>query len=81
MGEYGDLFNAAVAAELRAQRARARVTFDDLADGAGISKSAALNYLNGKRDIPMPIFAEICRTLGVTRREIFDAAERSVEKG
>ena len=30
MGIYGDTFNAAVAAELRAERGRKKITFDDL---------------------------------------------------
>lgn len=80
MGEYGERFNAAVAAELRAQRARGdKITFDRIAVETGLSKSAVLNYFHGHRDIPLPALAEICRVLRVSRRDIFEAAERSIE--
>jgi transcriptional regulator with XRE-family HTH domain len=79
MGEYGDAFNQAVAAELRAQRARVQITVDEVVRRSGISKSAVLNYLNGQRDIPMPAFAELCRALEVSRRLIFEAAEKSIQ--
>lgn len=46
MTEYGDAFNAAIAAELRAQRGRARVTFDQLANSTGLAKTTVLNYLD-----------------------------------
>lgn len=81
MGSYGDRFNAAVAAELRAQRARIQITFDRIVMETGLSKSAVLNYFHGKRDIPLPALAEICRVMDVTQRAIFEAAERAVEQG
>lgn len=77
--EYGDRFNLAVAAELRAQRGRTKITFDELVDATGLAKTTVLNYFNGKRDIPMPAFADICRALGITQHEIFIAAEKTVE--
>lgn len=80
MGTYGDAFNAAVAAELRAQRGRVKVTVDALVNATGLSKSAMLNYLNGRRDIPTPALVEICRALGVTPQAIFIAAENAVEQ-
>lgn len=80
MGTYGDAFNAAVAAELRAQRGRVQKTVDALVQETGLSKSAVLNYLNGKRDIPTPALVEICRALAVTPQAIFIAAENAVQK-
>ena len=80
MGEYGDAFNDAVATELRAQRARVRIIFDDLAEQTGLAKTTVLNYFHGRREIPMPAFAEICRALGVERSAIFDAATKALEK-
>lgn len=80
MGTYGDAFNAAVAAELRAERGRKKITIDSLVVASGLSKSAVLNYLNGKRDIPTPAFVELCRALGITGRLIFERAEQSVEQ-
>lgn len=78
MGTYGDEFNAAVAAELRAERGRNKVTVDALAAAAGLSKSAVLNYLNNKRDIPTPAFVEMCNALGVSPRVIFERAEQAL---
>lgn len=80
MGIYGDTFNAAVAAELRAERGRKKITFDDLAAASGLSKSAVLNYLNNKRDIPTPAFVELCGALGVAPRVIFERAEESLKQ-
>ncbi len=79
MGNYGDNFNAAVAAELRGERAKARITIDALVASTGYAKTTVLNYLNGKRDIPLPALAELCRALGVDPRTIFERAEQSVD--
>mgnify|MGYP000854497925 CR=1 FL=1 len=80
MGDYGDAFGTAVAAELRAQRARKRITFDALAAATGLAKTTVLNYLNGKRDIPMPAFIDLCEALGADPQAIFVAAEESIEE-
>ena len=79
MGTYGDEFNNAVAAELRAERARKQITFDALAAKTELSKSAVLNYFNGKRDIPTPAFVELCRALDVSPRIIFERAEDALK--
>lgn len=79
MGDYGDAFNAAVAAELRAQRARVRMTIDELADQTGFAKSTVLHYLNGKRDIPLPAFGELCRVLGADAETIIRIAYEAAE--
>jgi DNA-binding Xre family transcriptional regulator len=81
MGDYGDLHNAEVAAELRAERARTRVTVREIVERTGISKSAVLNYLNGQRDIPVPALFEICAVLGVDAAEILDRAALRVKAG
>lgn len=79
MGKYGDAFNAAIAAELRAQRARVQITIDELVGATGFAKTTVLNYLNNKRDIPVPAFTELCVALKADPRAIFDAAEKAVE--
>lgn len=81
MGDYGDLFNAAVAAELRAERARTRLTVREIIERTGISKSSVLNYLNGQRDIPVPALFEICAVLGVDSGDILDRAGLRVKAG
>lgn len=80
MGTYGDAFNALVAAELRAERGRSKLTVDNLITKTGLSKSAVLNYLNGKRDIPTPALFELCSALGVDPRVIFERAQEAMEK-
>lgn len=80
MGNYGDAFNAAIAAELRAERGRNKVTIDGLVATTGLSKSAVLNYLNNKRDIPTPAFVELCQALGISPRLVFERAEKAVEE-
>lgn len=79
MAEYGDLINNAVAAELRAERARKQITVQKLADEAELSKSAVLHYLNGQRTIPIASFIEICRAIEVSPVTIMERAENSVK--
>ena len=79
MGDYGVRFGTAVAAELRAERARGQLTIGDLVNATPLSKSAVLNYLNGHRDIPMPAFVELCEALSVSPRVIFERAEKAAE--
>lgn len=83
MGDYGDAFSEAVAAELRGARAKNKnkPTIAQIVVETGLAKSTVLNYLNGKRDMRMGEFAEICRVLGVDPRAIFDLAENAVKKG
>ncbi len=80
MGDYGDAFNQAVGAELRAQRGRKKLTIADLVTATGLSKSAVLNYLNGIRDIPVPAYMELCLALGVSPTLIFDRAEDATKE-
>lgn len=77
MGNYGDAFSAAVAAELRAHRARNlnKPTIAELVVATGLAKTTVLNYLNGKRDIPSSEFGELCKALGASPRQIVEAAE------
>ena len=79
MGTYGDAYSVAVAAELRAERSRKQITVDALAGATGLAKSTVLNYLNAKRDIPVPALMELCQALGVSPRVIFDRAEEAIE--
>ena len=81
MTEYGDQFNAAVAAELRAERARVGISYDDLVESSGIPKSSVQRYLGGKRDIPIPALLDLCRGLGVSAQLIFERAHDSVQYG
>lgn len=79
--EYGEAFDTAVATELRAQRARVRVTYDALVVGTGLAKTTLINYLEGRRAIPLAAFADICRALSVDQRDVFTAAQQAIEQG
>ena len=79
MTTYGERFNYHVAAELRAERGRQQITVQELATQAGMSKTAALNYLNNTRPIPTPAFMELTRVLGADPRVIFDRAYQSIQ--
>lgn len=79
MTDYGDIFNKAVAAELRAERARKGITLGQLVEETGIALSTVQRYLNGKRDIPISALTDLCRALGVSAGAIFDAAEKALE--
>lgn len=78
--EYGRRFSEAVATELRAQRGRVQITFDELADLTGLNKKTVINYLNNRREIPLPAFLDLCQALRVDPRAIFAAAEDHVKQ-
>lgn len=78
--EYADFFAAAVAAELRAERARKGITLDALAAASDTAKSSVQRYLKGTREIPITAFLALCQALEVSPVEIFDRASKSVEQ-
>lgn len=73
-------FNDAVAAQLRAERAIARITIDELVARTGISKSSILRYLNGDRDITLNTVATIAKAIGVPHLSVLAAAESRVDE-
>jgi transcriptional regulator with XRE-family HTH domain len=77
---HGEAINAAVAAELRAQRARIGVSYDVLAEQTGLSKSAVFKYLKGTRSIPVPALYDLCDALGIGVDDVFVLAMKVVEK-
>lgn len=79
MNDTGDLFVKAVAAELRAERARKGTTLAQLVEGSGIAQSSIQRYFKGTRDIPVSALVEICRVLDISPRLIFERAEDSIE--
>lgn len=79
MTEYGELFTQAVAAELRAERARKGITLASLVKESEIAQSTVQRYLGGKRDIPITALADLCRVLDVSPRLIFERAEDSIK--
>lgn len=78
MGIDGKKYAEAIAAELRAERAAKtpRLTVEALGERAGLHKQTLLRYLNGTRDIPMPVFYDLAQALGVNPIELVERAER-----
>lgn len=70
--------NAAVAAELRAERAAQRMTIDTMAAASGYPKRSLLRWLNTERSIGVePLFA-MAGALGVPAAELVRRAEKRV---
>lgn len=65
----------AVAAQLRAERAAVQMTYQEVADRAGMEKMTVNRYMNGKRDIPMGKLAAICDAMGVRIGDLMARAE------
>lgn len=79
MGEYADRFNAALAAELRAQRARKKMTYDEIAEKVGFSKVTVLRYLNEQREMGMTSFVDLCLALDADPEELFRIAQEAAQ--
>ncbi|MDR3360357.1 MAG: helix-turn-helix transcriptional regulator [Bifidobacteriaceae bacterium] len=79
MNDYAEHFQAALAAELRAERARGRLTVSALVERTGLSKSAVLYYLNGQRDIPVKSFVRLAAALGVAPEVLMHRAAAQVD--
>ena len=65
----------AVAAQLRAERAAASLTVEQLARQSGVSKNSLLAVLNGKRTADVTQLDAICRALKVSLLDLFTRAE------
>lgn len=74
MGTYGDNLAAAVAEQLRAERAAKRWTYKDLANAAGMTEQTVMRYLTEKRDIPLPEFAALADALNLSPVDIINRA-------
>jgi transcriptional regulator with XRE-family HTH domain len=55
------------------------VTLAQLVERTGVAQSTIQRYLNGKRDIPTPVFIDLCVALGVSPRVIFDRAYETIQ--
>lgn len=67
--------NAAVAAQLRAERAAADLTMQQLADRAEIPLVSVQRYLRAKRDIDIATLYALCEALGVEPFDVVAAAQ------
>lgn len=80
MSKYSERFAAALAAELRAQKARRRVSDDDIAEATGTHRVSVSRYLSGARAIPLTVFADMCDYLQIAPTEVIDEAEKNARR-
>lgn len=84
--DRGDAFSLKVADELKAEKGKKKdrakpITFDEVAEATGLSKSVLHLYFSGARQIPMAAYIDICAALGVGPKVIFERAEKALEEG
>jgi transcriptional regulator with XRE-family HTH domain len=72
--------NAAVAAELRAERVAQEVTFDDLVKRVSLSRNTTWRLLNAERLITIEALVEVAGALGVSVLEIIERAEKRLAR-
>lgn len=71
----GEGLNAAVAAELRAERAARRITLQQLADESLVPLMSVRRYLNADRNIDVAVLYALAKALGTTPLEVVEAAQ------
>lgn len=76
----GDAWDQALAAELRAEMGRQRLTLDEYASRSGIPKVSVERYVNGKRGVPMRRFPDLCRGLGLPMEEMLNRVVTSLNR-
>ena len=79
MATYGEQIQEAVAAQIRAELAAAGLTKADLARMTGKPENTIGRYLNGQRDIPWPVYADIAHALKLTVHELAARAQRRLD--
>lgn len=76
MGKHGTEAQTAITAQIKAELGAKDWKQADLTAATGIPTSTLSRYLAGLRDIPLPVFAEICLALGLTIPELLERAQR-----
>lgn len=71
----GEGYNAAVAAELRAERAAVRMTNKEIAEASGVSLPSVSRYLTAQRRIDVAALYDITVALKTTPVEILTRAQ------
>jgi transcriptional regulator with XRE-family HTH domain len=79
MGTYGTDIQAAMAVQIKAEMAARDWKQADLANASQIPTSTLHRYLSGARDIPLPVFAEISKALGLSMIELASRAQRRLD--
>ncbi len=70
---------AAVAAELRAERAATRMSIRTLSEESGIPEVSLNRYLSGKRDIPGSVLLSLGEALSIDPGVLLDRAARRAQ--
>ena len=71
-------FSEAIAAEIRAERARVERTQQDVFEEAGIPRATYIRIENAKRVPDTTQLARICQALGIPMSELIVRAERGL---
>lgn len=79
MDNYGQLFNEAVASQIRAERAAAGMTVAQLVTASGLSKSKVLRLIHAQRDIDARDIALITRALGMEPALLIQRAQARMQ--
>lgn len=79
MGNYGTDIQAALVTQVKAEMAAKDWKQPDLAEKSGIPTSTLHRYLNGSRDIPMPMVISMADALDLSLIELVQRAERRLE--
>lgn len=74
-------FNAEVAAVLRGERAIQRMTYEEIEERTGISRSTIIRVLNAKRMMDLSYLSSLCEALGLSIEKVIEtASSRSKSK-
>lgn len=68
-------WQSAIADELRAERARHRISSEDLAGRAGVTATSMRRYLSSERTVPWRVLAVLCDAFGVSVADLVARAE------
>lgn len=79
MGNYGNDIQAAIVTQIKAEMAALDWKQPELAKRSGVSTSSLHRYLNGERDIALPVFVEIANALGIPFAELVTRAKRRLD--
>jgi len=79
MGNYGTEIQKAIAVQIKAEMAAKDWKQADLVKATGIVNSTLSRYLSAGRDIPLPVFVDICQALGLSIGELVARAQRRLD--
>lgn len=74
------MYNSALAAEIRAERAAKDLTQRQLADASGINYETLKNVLKGSRDINVTQIVQLAGAFGISAQELVEHAMARAER-